>query len=126
MRRGLLKDLANTPTQIACGWRLYGDLKRLAVLDGRDITIDLIAGEVEIDGADADQLEIATAAVTWMNERLTHDDVPPGLIRSATLTLTPRVDARRFLVECRTVVETSETTFTSEDTATWQPGDARG
>jgi hypothetical protein len=120
-----MKDLANTPTQIACGWRLYGDLKRLAVFDGRDVTIDLIAGDVKVDGTDADQLEIATAAVTWMTERLALDDVPPGFIRSATLTVTPRVNARRFLVECRTVVETSETTFTSENTATWHPGDAR-
>jgi hypothetical protein len=95
-------------------------------LDGRAITIDLIAGGVRVDGADAAQLEIATAAVTWMNERLALDDVPPGLIRSATLTLIPRVDARRLLVECRTAIDTSDTTFTSEDTATWQPGDARG
>jgi len=103
---------------------LYGDLKQLALLDGRDVTIDLIGGGVNVDGAAADQLEIAEAAVAWMNERLVLDDVQPGLNRSATLTLTPRVDPTRLLVECRTVVETSDATFTSEDTATWQPGDA--
>jgi hypothetical protein len=124
VRRGLAKDLANTPTQIACGWRLYGDLTRLTILDGQDITIDLLAGGVRVDGADIDQLEMATAAVSWMNERLALDDVPPGFVRSATLTLTPRVAAGRFHVHCRTDVETSETSFTSEDTATWHPGDA--
>jgi hypothetical protein len=35
MRRGLLTDLANTPTQIVCGYRLYGpDLVRL-LLSGK-------------------------------------------------------------------------------------------
>ena len=37
MRRGLLKDLANTPTQIACGWRLYGDLPPLTALSGSEV-----------------------------------------------------------------------------------------
>jgi hypothetical protein len=53
MRRGLLKDLANTPTQIACGWRLYGDLPRLTVLSGSEVVVDLLPGTAMVDGGDA-------------------------------------------------------------------------
>jgi len=44
VRRGLMKDLANTPTQIACGWRMYGDIARLSDLSGSEVVIDLLSG----------------------------------------------------------------------------------
>lgn len=43
-------DLANTPTQIACGWRLYGDFAWLRHLSGSVVTIDLLNGQVGVDG----------------------------------------------------------------------------
>jgi hypothetical protein len=43
-RRGLLKDLANTATQIARGHRMYSDLKPLAFMSGSGIVIDLLSG----------------------------------------------------------------------------------
>ncbi len=49
MRRGLLKDLANTPTDIACGWRLYEDIQKLMLLDGQVVTIDLFEGSSSIN-----------------------------------------------------------------------------
>ena len=50
VRRGLMKDLANTPTQIACGWRMYGDIARLSDLSGSEVVIDLLSGGCACDG----------------------------------------------------------------------------
>ena len=81
MRRGLLKDLANTPTQIACGWRMYGDLSRLSANSGAEIVIDLLHGTETCDGAPVKpSLELGDMAVSWFRERLERDRVPPGRV----------------------------------------------
>lgn len=123
MRRGLLKDLANTPTAIACGWRLYEDIRRLMSLDGRVVTIDLLAGTSVVDGeAMSPQLGIVRDVTAWMRERSEKDDIPPGTVTAARLTLVPHV-GRGLRVECRTVVETTGREYASTDTATWHKGD---
>ena len=105
MRRGLLKDLANTPTQIACGWRMYGDIARLSSLDGSEVTIDLISGACRSDGEElSPPLELAADVSRWMAERLERDGVPEGTVTSATLTLRPEIDRRGLVVACSTVL----------------------
>ena len=119
-----MKDLANTPTQIACGWRMYGDLASLAGLAGSDVTIDLLSGRSTAHGVDVPRLELADAAAAWLRERLERDGVPEGTITAATLTLSPRHDDREGLVvECATMLTTTSGSYESHDITRWHPGD---
>jgi hypothetical protein len=94
MRRGLLKDLTNTPTQIACGWRLHGDLSRLSN-QRRAVVIDLLSGQATVERhAVSPPLEVAEAAHGWVRDRFERDGVPHELVVQATLTLSPRSDSR--------------------------------
>jgi hypothetical protein len=124
VRRGLLKDLANTATAMACGYRLYGEIQRLLALDGHTVTIDLLNARSAVDGeAMVPPLGIANDVTAWMRERLERDGIPPGLVTAARLTLVPHAeDVLR--VECRTIVETVDRNFESADTATWSKRDA--
>src|SRR5215207_8299041 len=118
MRRGLLQDLANTPTQIACGWRLYGDLQGLEALSGSKIAIDLLEGTASINGEPlSPPLALAGEVQRWMRQRHDRDGVPADLVRRATLTLEPRTERRGLVVSCSTRIETFEATFTSSDIA---------
>src|SRR6202042_546873 len=108
MRRGLLRDMANTPTQIVCGYRLYADLARLTSIAGSAIVIDLLDGKTTVDGVETTvDLAIAREATAWVQERLERDHVAPGSIDSATLTLLPRVAPPGLAVDCHTVLESS-------------------
>lgn len=121
VRRGLLKDLANTPTQIVCGWRLYGPaLKVLRDLPDVPVKIDLLTGECQARGSRLEPpLHIADDLSHWFRERVERDEVPPGLVASATTTLTPRAEARALRIACETVVETTRGQFASRGTAVW-------
>ena len=125
MRRGLLKDLANTPTQIACGWRLYGDLPRLSQLIGSVITVDLLDGSAKVDGRElSPPLEIAEETSRWLRDRFERDDVPAGLVTAARLTISPSEQERDLLkFECATVLETASQTYVSRDATRWGRGD---
>jgi hypothetical protein len=125
MRRGLLKDLANTPTQIACGWRLYGDLPRLRKLTDSIVTIDLLTGASSVDGRDlVPTLEIAEETSHWLRDRFDRDGVPDGTVRTARLTLSLRQDEDGMLaVDCATELETESNTFLSRDTTRWHSDD---
>jgi hypothetical protein len=120
-----MKDLANTPTQIACGWRMYGDIARLSDLSGSEVVIDLLSGACTCDGHSlTPPLELALDAHAWMAERLSRDGVPDGTVQLATLTLRPVADERRRLtVDCSTSLTTTLGAFGSRDTARWHPGD---
>jgi hypothetical protein len=124
MRRGLLKDLANTPTQIACGWRLYGDLPRLTALSGSEVVVDLLQGTAMVDGGDlSSSLIVAEKASSWFDERLQRDGVPTGTVEAASLILKPFREGRGLRVDCMTVVRTGSRTYESRDSARWHPGD---
>jgi hypothetical protein len=72
-RRGQLKDLANTPTQMACGYRMYGDLGQLRALVGSVVVIDLLSGTCTVDGGEEPpHLGLASEAAHWVGERLTN------------------------------------------------------
>lgn len=115
-----MKDVANTPTAIACGWRLYEDVERLTALAGRVVVIDLLAGTGRVDGEPLNPPLGLTQDVTdWMRERFDRDGIPPGLVTGAHLTLTPRLE-RGLVVACSTVVETTEGRYESTDTAVWR------
>ena len=123
MRRGLLKDLANTPTAIACGWRLYEDVQRLRQLDGRTVSIDLLRGTSTLDGEPMlPQLGIVADVCAWMRERFERDAIPTDAVTAGRLTLVPRV-GRHLDVECRTVLETPTGNYESADAASWHRGD---
>ncbi|MGX7678749.1 hypothetical protein ACSMXN_07605 [Jatrophihabitans sp. DSM 45814] len=124
MRRGLLRDLANTPTQIACGWRLYGDLGQLRQLAGSVITVDLLDGTSTVSGrALSPSLEIAEETSRWLRDRFERDGVPIGTVTEARLTLSPWTDKRGLVVDCATVLQTASRTYESRDTTRWHPGD---
>lgn len=125
VRRGLLKDLANTPTQIACGWRLYGDLARLRELSGTVITVDLLTGQADIDGRLlSPPLDIAQETSRWLRDRLEQDGVPSGTVTAATLALRLDIDKREALVvECATTLSTQSRTFENRDSTRWVRGD---
>jgi hypothetical protein len=125
MRRGLMKDLANTPTQIACGWRLYGDLPRLRKLTGSIVSIDLLSGTCSVDGHELKpSLEIAEETSRWLRDRFERDGVPAGAVKAARLTLTPRDDkGDMMVVDCATALETETKTYRSRDTTRWHSGD---
>lgn len=125
MRRGLLKDLANTPTQIVCGYRLYSDIKRLAEIGPHAIKIDLLTGDCSVDEAPLEPpLSIAGEIREWMDERFANDDIPPGLVVSAMVTLVSRPQAVPNLsLDCLTVIATESETFTSHDIAFWHSQD---
>ncbi len=124
MRRGLLKDLANTPTQIARGWRMYGDLAQMRTLAGAEVVIDLLSGTSTVDGRElSPRLELAEATARWMDERLRRDGVPEGTVTAATLTLRPRLDRASLIVECATSVSTASAIYDSSDTVRWHPDD---
>ena len=125
MRRGLLKDLANTPTQIACGWRLYGDLARLRQLSGIVVMVDLLTGQANIDGRLlVPPPEIAEETSRWLRDRLERDGVPSGTVTAATLALRLEIDKRHaLLVECATTLSTQSRTFESLDSTRWAQGD---
>jgi hypothetical protein len=120
-----MKDLANTPTQIACGWRMYGDIARLSDLSGSVLVIDLLSGDCACDGRELlPPLTLAAEVAEWMAQRLSRDGIPEGMIQSATLELRPRVDDRRRLtVDCSTRLTTTQGPYESHDTAGWHPGD---
>lgn len=123
MRRGLLKDLANTPTAIAVGWRLYGDIQRLLAMDGRTVTIDLLTGTSVVDDEPmVPPLGIVHDVTVWMHARFEQDGIPPGTVTAARLTLEPHAE-RGLRVDCRTVVETVDRVYESADTAAWHKGD---
>ncbi|KRF24364.1 hypothetical protein [Phycicoccus sp. Soil803] len=125
MRRGLLKDLANTPTQIACGWRLYGDLPRLRQLSGSVVTVDLLSGTATVEDRElSPSLEIAEETSRWLRDRFQRDGVPAQTVTAARMTLAPRADNRGTLtVECATVLETDSRTYDSRDATRWARGD---
>lgn len=125
VRRGLLKDLANTPTQIACGWRLYGDLPQLSELVGSVITVDLLDGSATVEGREVSPpLEIAEETSRWLRDRFDRDGVPEGLVTAARLTISPSERQRGMLtIECATVLETESRTFNSRDVTRWGRGD---
>jgi len=125
VRRGLLKDLANTPTQIACGWRLYGDLPRLRQLSGSVITVNLLDATATVEGRElSPQLEIGEETSRWLNDRFDRDGVPGGTVTSARLTLCVDTDAPGMLtVACATVLETESKTYESRDSTRWGIGD---
>jgi hypothetical protein len=121
MKRGLLKEMANTPTAIVCGWRLYGpDLPRLRALLGQPVVIDLLTGECSVTGSVLEpQLHIANELARWTRERFERDGIPSNLVASATTTLTAAEQGRRLAIDCSTVVETTRGTYSSRDTARW-------
>jgi len=81
VQRGLLKDLANTPTQIACGWRLYGDLPRLRQLVGSIVTVNLLDGKSTVEGRElVPPLEIAEETSRWLIDRAERAGVPPETV----------------------------------------------
>lgn len=125
VRRGLLKDLANTPTQIACGWRLYCDLPHLRRLSGSVITVDLLTGTTTVEDREiSPPLEIAEETSRWLRDRFERDGVPAGTVTAARLTLTPQTDKRGMLaVDCATVLETESRTYESRDSTRWARGD---
>jgi hypothetical protein len=125
VRRGLLKDVANTPTQIACGWRLYGDLPRLRQLSGSVVTVNLLDATATVDGREiSPPLEIADETSRWLRDRLDRDGVPNGTVTAARLTLTLDTDKRGMLnVECATVLETESNTYDSRGSTRWGQGD---
>jgi hypothetical protein len=125
MRRGLLKDLANTPTQIACGWRLYGDLPRLRKMTGSTVIVDLLSGDCSVEGRElVPSLEIAVEASRWLRDRLERDGVPAGTLRIAQLKLSLRDDeGGRLVVDCATELDTESKIYQSRDTTRWHPGD---
>ncbi len=125
VRRGLLKDLANTPTQIACGWRLYGDLPRLRQLSGSVITVDLLTGTATVEDRElSPRLWIAEETSRWLRDQFERDGVPDDTVTGARLTLTPRNDKRGMLtVECATALETESRTYDSHDSTSWARGD---
>jgi hypothetical protein len=121
MRRGLMKDLANTPSAMACGWQLYGDLERLADLADSEVLVDLLTGDCAVDGVPlVPPLVIAEIVKDWAQERHERDDIPDGFVHSLILTIRPRIDRRRRLhIVCSTVAETQHGTFSSSDEAFW-------
>jgi hypothetical protein len=125
VRRGLLKDLANTPTQIACGWRLYGDLPRLRQLSGSVVTVDLLNGMATVEDREVSPpLEIAGETSRWMRDRFERDGVPTEAVTAARLTLALSTDKRGMLtVECATVLKTESRTYGSRDSTRWTRGD---
>lgn len=125
VRRGLLKDLANTPTQIVCGYRLYGpDLPRLTDLAGDVVSVNLLTGECSVDSRQLDPpLAIANELAAWFRERVERDAVPPGMVLAATVTLTPRAQSSSLAVDCKTVIESERGAFESHDTARWHASD---
>lgn len=111
---------------MACGWRLYGDLRTLATAEGSTIEINLITGLATIDGEPTSHyLHIAAEIRHWLMERIERDQVPTGVIVAATLALTPSLDPRGLEVACSTRLETSEGVHESADTARWHGLDVR-
>jgi hypothetical protein len=125
VRRGLLKDLANTPTQIVRGWRLYGpDLRRLANLAGEVVSIDLLTGDCNVGATRLDPpLGIAEELAGWLRKRFDSDAVPPGTVHRATVILKPRTQPDLLVVECTTVIESARGTYESHDTVRWAASD---
>ncbi len=77
--RSTKKDLANTPTAIACGWRLYEDVERLTSLAGQVVTIDLLHGGCHVDGEPMDPpLGLTQDVSDWICARFDRDGVPAG------------------------------------------------
>jgi hypothetical protein len=126
VKRGLLKELANTPTKMVCGYRLYGpDLPRLRDLTGESVVIDLIGGGCSVaEIALVPPLGIATDLQDWLAQTLRREDVPPDLLSRAHTTLTPHLQpSGRLDVACKTVIETARGNYQSEETAPWHQGD---
>ncbi len=121
MRRGLLKEMANTPTAIVCGWRLYGpDLPRLRAVIDQPVVVDLLTGECSVNGSPLEpRLFIADELARWTRERFQRDGISPGTVERATTTLTAREQVRTLAIECWTVVDSTQGTYESRDTARW-------
>jgi hypothetical protein len=85
---------------------------------GHSLTTPTVKGHVL-----SPPLEVAEAAHGWICDRFEWDGVPHEVVVQATLTLLPRSDSRGLIVDCATVIETTQGTFTSSDRATWASGD---
>ena len=126
MKRGLLKELANTPTKMVCGHRLFGlDLPRLRDLTGELVVIDLIGGGCTVSEiALVPPLGIAKDLHDWLAETLRRENVPPDLVSQAHTTLSPHLQpSGRLDVACNTVIETVRGNYQSEETVSWHKGD---
>lgn len=122
-----MTDLANTLTQMACGFRMYGDVARLSDLSGAEVVIGLLARTCTCDGdALVPPLGLARESQEWFSEHLARDGVPAGTVQAATLTLRPVVDERGWLyVDCSTTLTTTLGTVASRGTARWHPWDIK-
>lgn len=115
-----MKEFANTPTQMVCGWQSYGDLERLASLSGTAVVIDLLRGACVVNGRKmTPPLFIADIIGRWVRNLYGRDDISAGFVRSAALEVRPLAAGRRLVISCSTSVEAANGSFRSEDCATW-------
>lgn len=129
MKRGALKELANTPTAIVCGYQLYGpDLVQLRRLAGEPVLVDLLTGVCTTAGSPLEPpLAIAQVLKTWVGEHLSRKGVPAGTVSRAVTILNPTTEpSGRLVVQCQTIVESLRGTFESRDIIRWHPQDIDG
>ena len=119
VRRGLLRDYANTVCQIFTGWRLLAwpeDVPLLLPASEGSVHLDLLDGAATLNGAPT-RLSIAQEIHLWLRERADLDGLGWDSITKADLTVDfvcreepgrrKGVTVRELDLACRSIIETT-------------------
>jgi hypothetical protein len=118
MKRKRLQHHADNLAQMACGWRIVGDLKELAEVGSGRIAIDALSGEVHLDGKPWKQLSLAHELTDWLHSDAEANGIPLAQVRKAEVVLDFRahvsLDRRavHFDRVATSLVATDERTYT--------------
>jgi hypothetical protein len=124
MKRGLLKELANNATAMACGYRPFHDLSRLADLSGSVVVVDLMTGGTRVDGDPVGTpLGVGEEIVDWFHDQTTSQRVPSGVIESASLTICPTLTDGHLVLQCETTIRASTGSYRAQDSIRWHARD---
>jgi hypothetical protein len=123
MKRGLLQELANNATAMACGYRPFHDLSRLAAMSGSLVAVDLITGATGVDGRPLETLGFGEEIVDWFQDQTTQHQVLPGFIESASLTICPTLTDGHLVLQCETTIRASTGSYRAQDSIRWHARD---
>lgn len=98
MRRKVLQDYANKVCEMFVGWRLAvsgDDIPWLIEIGSGDLDVNLLEGDVILNGSKPIELGIAREIAAWLQDRCAADHVPIAQLQEARLHVAFTASERR-------------------------------
>lgn len=117
MKRQRLQHQADNLAQMACGWRVVGDLRRFAELQKGRIEINALTAEARFGGKPLGRLSLAEELAAWLAKDREQNGIPADYVSRAHVLLdfTTTTDApgkALYLVRrAESVIETVARTY---------------